>query len=78
LVKRLTIYTFRYECIKSFELFFNQLISLKSSEINRLYEQINMLNSLKAKLYKLRDDFEFLSMKNNHSSLENSLSLSLF
>jgi len=29
------------------------MISLKSSEINKYYGQINLLNSLKTKLYKL-------------------------
>jgi len=57
------------------------MISLKSSEINKYYGQINLLNSLKTKLYKLSLEswgtiFEFLSAKNNHASLENSLSLS--
>jgi len=68
------VYSFWYECIQLVELFFNQLISLKSSETNLLYRQINLLNSLKTKLYKLsfremRHDFEFFSAKNNHSSL---------
>jgi len=56
-----------------------RLIPLKSSEINKLYRQINLLNSLTNKIYKLvfREmgyDFEFLSVKNNHTLLENSLS----
>jgi len=67
-----------YECIKLVELFFNRLISLKSSEINRLYGQINLLNSLKTKLYKLSliellHNFQFLRVKNSQSSLKNSL-----
>jgi len=61
-------------------LFFNRLISLKLSEINRWYGQINLLNSLKTKLYKLSfielwHDFEFFSVKNSQSSLENPISL---
>jgi len=43
----LAIYSFLYECIQSVELFFNQLISLKSSEINKLYGKFNWLISLK-------------------------------
>ena len=59
--------------------FFNRVISLKSSEINKLYGQINLLNSLKTQLYKLafrelRHNFEFLSVKNCHSYLEIPLS----
>ena len=68
-------------CIQLVELLFNQLISLKSSEINRLYEQINLLNSLMTKLYKLvfRDmsnNLRFLSAKNSDTNLENSHSVS--
>jgi len=47
------LYNFWYKYIQSVELFLNRLISLKSSKINRLYRQINLLNSLKTKLYKL-------------------------
>jgi len=43
--------SFLYECIQSVELLFNRLILPKSSEINRLYVQINLLNSLITKLY---------------------------
>jgi len=39
----LVVYSFWYECIQSVELFFNRLISLKSSEINRLYGKFNRL-----------------------------------
>ena len=57
---------------------FNRLISLKSSEINRLYEQINLLNSLMTKLYKvvlidMRYKLRFFSVKNSHTILENSI-----
>jgi len=46
-VKRFVVYSFWYECIQSVELFFNRLISLKSSEISWLYEKFNRLFSLK-------------------------------
>ena len=64
-----------FECIQSVELLFNRLISLKSSEINKLYRQINLLNSLMTKLYKLvlremRYNFRFLSAKNSDAKLE--------
>jgi len=55
-------------------------MSLKLGVINRLYKQINMLNSLMTKLYKLvfreiRYELRFLSRKNSHTYLENSISL---
>jgi len=76
----LVVYSFWYECIQLVELFFNRMISVKSSEINKLYEKFNRLISLKTKQYKLsfrklRHDFEFLSVKISHSSMENTFSL---
>jgi len=41
------VYSFWYECIQLVELFFNRLISLKSSEIKILYGKFNRLISLK-------------------------------
>jgi len=40
-----------YEFIQLGELLCNRVISLKSSEMKKLYRQINLLNSLMCKLY---------------------------